>query len=126
MPANASDSLECNSIRALRENIDTRLQIISAVCQHWWTVILGGHILWTDIRTPYCSLSPILLERSGVAPLSFTLLALRMYPKKFIRNTLEAVSEQWHGVKSLNFALNHSVKHTFLLNPAPKLMHLSL
>ncbi|KAF8649369.1 hypothetical protein AX16_005811 [Volvariella volvacea WC 439] len=100
--------------------------IISWVCRRWRRTILGDHILWTDIRAHYWSYLPILLERSGGAPLSLKLGRLSGFPEHLVKNIMEVVPEQWHRIKFLDLYLNPSISPAFLFEPSLKLVHLEL
>ncbi|KAF8649416.1 hypothetical protein AX16_005857 [Volvariella volvacea WC 439] len=103
--------------------------VVSAVCTNWRTIILNDHNLWTDIREPYLTLAPTLLERSGTAPLLFHLSQLTNCDKETLKMALNLVSENMQRVKYLALDLqkaqeNHAL--SFIWTPAPFLLECHL
>ncbi|KAF8649411.1 hypothetical protein AX16_005852 [Volvariella volvacea WC 439] len=105
---------------------------ISGVCRSWRHVILRDHILWTDIRTRYLSLLPMLLERSGTSPLSFDFVWTALWPpnsNELFDSALEAAFKQWHRVEHLHLDLSgrsNDPMPRFLWEPAPMMVHFAL
>ncbi|KAF8649396.1 hypothetical protein AX16_005837 [Volvariella volvacea WC 439] len=82
--------------------------IIASVCQSWRAVIIGDRMLWTKVEWPYLPFVPLLLERSGMAPLSIDFSALPIllngkggWPKKLTRDALNLIAQHHHRIQEL-------------------------
>ncbi|KAF8641721.1 hypothetical protein AX16_009846 [Volvariella volvacea WC 439] len=99
---------------------------LSSVCRDWREIALWDHTLWTDIRSSYLGLAPMLIERSGNAPLSFQLLRRDQGP--LFLKAIDLVSKQRHRIQTLRLTLRHIGNHplSFLTDSAPLMVHFEL
>ncbi|KAF8649412.1 hypothetical protein AX16_005853 [Volvariella volvacea WC 439] len=71
-------------------------------------MVLGDCILWGEIREPFLKLMPILLERSGMAPLSISLRWMEECSDELIDRTLELVAKHHNRVQHLSLDLEYT------------------
>ncbi|KAF8646680.1 hypothetical protein AX16_007111 [Volvariella volvacea WC 439] len=95
--------------------------VLASVSRSWRQIILEDRILWTDIRTSYLTLAPLLLERSGKAHLTLLLSELHERPKDVIDYGLDLISSHGYRIRELSLRLSSLSNHAvpFLRKPAP-------
>ncbi|KAF8649390.1 hypothetical protein AX16_005831 [Volvariella volvacea WC 439] len=84
-------------------------------------LIVASVSLWTDIRAPYLSFAPILIERSGAAPLKVDLRWIHVCAEEPIPEALKLFKEHHDRIRHLAVTLSFGLKHPlpFLWTPAP-------